>query len=163
VKDQYSWIPLFSVKLFISQCDACSNRKVFPKSAAGQKPRCDIEMWKLLSDKAVLDEEQLPDDFIDELNELNLHEPEIDEKSDESNSSSIKDLQSRAMVNSLTNVLKATDPTPQALDLSLAVPSSPVLTLTPKSKNRRRARIFSNISSPVSRHSVSEQNEHISE
>ncbi|CAF1060893.1 unnamed protein product [Didymodactylos carnosus] len=74
---------------------------------------------------------------------VNLHEPEIDEKSDESNST--------------------TDPTPQALDLSLAVPSSPVLTLTPKSKNRRRARIFSNISSPVSRHSVSEQNEHISE
>jgi hypothetical protein len=27
VKNQYAWVPFVSVKLFISQCDVCSNRK----------------------------------------------------------------------------------------------------------------------------------------
>jgi len=31
VKDQYVWVPLRSIKLFLSQCDVCSNRKAFPK------------------------------------------------------------------------------------------------------------------------------------
>ncbi|CAF4493795.1 unnamed protein product, partial [Rotaria magnacalcarata] len=34
VKDQYGWVPLDTIKLFISQCDICSNRKTFPKPAA---------------------------------------------------------------------------------------------------------------------------------
>ncbi|CAF4995878.1 unnamed protein product, partial [Rotaria magnacalcarata] len=36
VKDQYGWVPLDTIKLFISQCDICSNRKTFPKPAAGK-------------------------------------------------------------------------------------------------------------------------------
>ncbi|CAF0982192.1 unnamed protein product, partial [Didymodactylos carnosus] len=38
VNDQYAWIPLEAVKIFISQCDACSNRQVFPKPLAKAAP-----------------------------------------------------------------------------------------------------------------------------
>jgi hypothetical protein len=36
VKAQYPWVLFDSVKLFFSQCDACSNRKAFLKLAAGR-------------------------------------------------------------------------------------------------------------------------------
>ncbi|CAF4594993.1 unnamed protein product, partial [Didymodactylos carnosus] len=35
----------------------------------GQKPRSDFEMWKMLSDDGIEDEEQMPADFIQMLNE----------------------------------------------------------------------------------------------
>jgi hypothetical protein len=35
----------------------------------GQKPRSDFEMWKLLSEAGIEDEEKLPQEFIDALNE----------------------------------------------------------------------------------------------
>ncbi|CAF4475083.1 unnamed protein product, partial [Didymodactylos carnosus] len=35
----------------------------------GQQPRCDLEMWKILADSGIEDEEDLPADFAEQLNE----------------------------------------------------------------------------------------------
>ncbi|CAF1443236.1 unnamed protein product [Rotaria sp. Silwood1] len=96
VKQQYCWIPFDVVVIFISQCDVCCNRKGFPKPIAGlapvvyaintsdaksinktpyevvfgQKPRSDFEVWKLLSEAGIEDEEKLPQEFVNALNEV---------------------------------------------------------------------------------------------
>ncbi|CAF0987792.1 unnamed protein product [Rotaria sordida] len=100
VRQQYCWIPFDVVVIFLSQCDVCWNRKGFPKPIAGlaptvyamntsgaksinktpyevvfgQKPRSDFKMWELLSEAGIEDEEKLPQEFIDALNEVDHDE-----------------------------------------------------------------------------------------
>ncbi|CAF3972471.1 unnamed protein product [Didymodactylos carnosus] len=46
-----------------------STKKTPYEVVFGQQPRCDLEMWKILADSGIEDEEDLPADFAEQLNE----------------------------------------------------------------------------------------------
>ncbi|CAF2139240.1 unnamed protein product [Rotaria magnacalcarata] len=95
----------------------------------GQKPRCDIEMWQVLSDQGILNEDELPLDFIDLLNECDnatsVVEVAISSDATKSPASQVQSLQTTA-------------------NLYLPTAPSPAVHISPRTKKRRRARLFSN-------------------
>ncbi|CAF1570775.1 unnamed protein product [Rotaria magnacalcarata] len=95
----------------------------------GQKPRCDIEMWQVLSDQGILNEEELPLDFIDLLNEFG-------------NATSVVEV---AMSSDATKSPAAQVQSLQAtVNLYLPVAPSPTVHISPRTKKWRQARLFSN-------------------
>ena len=60
---------LLQVVYSINTTSAKSTGKSPYEVVFGQKPRCDIEMWQVLSNQGVVNEEDLPNDFIGALKE----------------------------------------------------------------------------------------------
>jgi len=114
---------LAQVVYSINTSSAQTTKKSPYELVFGQKARPDTQMWQLLSGQGVLDEEELPRDFIDQLNECeDLTSVVEDATSADANQPSIS----------------------QAQLLQTAPPSPSIVHASPRTKKRRRARLFSN-------------------
>jgi hypothetical protein len=119
---------LAQIVYFINTSSAQTIKKSPYEVVFGQKPRCDIEMWQVLSDQGILNEEELPHDFIDALNECNNPTSVVEAATSHANKPSASQDQSLE----------------SASNLSVPPASSPIIHMSPHTKKRRRARLFSN-------------------
>ncbi|CAF3516230.1 unnamed protein product [Rotaria sp. Silwood1] len=94
----------------------------------GQKARCDIAMWQVLSDQGILDEEDLPYNFMDGLKECQEREGEGEV----------------IMSSNIGTSSTFLEQTPQTLSNFSLSPASPPVVHIPSNKKRRQARLFSN-------------------
>ena len=95
----------------------------------GQKLRCDIEMWQILSNQGVVNEEDLPNDFIGALEEC-------DNFIDAVESSTLSN------VDQPSNSYNQVTQTPP--ELSSTTLCTSMFHITSATKQKRRARLFSN-------------------